>query len=323
MNAYVALGYECNHSCICCPLTTYDRLHGQFSAKELEKKIANLIKTKRGCERITVVLSGGEPLLHTSFFNVAECLLSNNCNLIVLTNSTELCREQVQKRLQKLFEKNEKYKSMVEIVSAIHSSDNLIHDYVTGVKGSLWQTMSGLDYAVSQNINVTVKIILSKINVNSLMETVKYLDEHFPTWVKLQFCGMDYSGRAEKNLNQLAISFDALQSYVEAALDYLEKNNNERKIKNRNCRSVSFFELPLCLCDPYYWRYFYLPSIEHQIYIAPNEENSSFEHISFSNSQCGTFYKECTKCAVKKICFGVWKKTYQHIDNVLRPIIIN
>lgn len=233
MDAYIALGYACNHSCLCCPLTTYDRLHKQLSLEELNQKIVNLLKRKGNDNTINVVLSGGEPFLNHNIFDVLLTLLTNNCNVTILTNSTQIIKPDIQTRFNEIIEKNNDFRSRLRIVSAIHSSNNEIHDYLTGCKGSLWETLEGLDYVVSQNIPVTVKIILNKANKHSLLDTVKYLDEHFPVDVKLQFCGMDYTGRAEKHLDELLVSFQELQPFVEGTLDYLEESNAQRKEKTQ------------------------------------------------------------------------------------------
>lgn len=323
MDAYIALGYACNHSCLCCPLTTYDRLHKQLSLEELNQKISNLLNRKSNDNTINVVLSGGEPFLNSNIFDVLLTLLTNNCNVTVLTNSTQIIKPDIQTKLQNIIEINNNFRNRLRIVSAIHSSNNEIHDYLTGCKGSLWETLEGLDYIVSQNIPVTVKIILNKANKKVLVDTVKYLDEHFPVDVKLQFCGMDYSGRAEKHLDELLASFQELQPYVESALDYLEDSNAQRAKKQRKSRAFSFLELPLCLCDPYYWRYFTLPPDEQQLYIAPNEEVFDSKHLSVVQLQCGTFYEECTRCVVRDLCYGTWKTTYKYVNNLLRPIKTN
>lgn len=323
MNAYVALGYDCNHSCLCCPLTTYDRLHKQLSSEELNRKLEKLLSKRNTDEKINIVISGGEPFLNTNIFTVLYKLLKNDCNISILTNSTQFVKPDIQKKFQKVIESGDDFRSRLRIISAVHSSNNEIHDYLTGCNGSLWETMVGLDYAVLQNLSVTVKIILSKANEQSLLDTVKYLDEHFPADVKLQFCGMDYSGRAGKHLDKLLVSFQELQPYVESALDYLEDANAKRLREKRKLRMFSFLEMPLCLCDPYYWRYYTLPKIQRQLYIAPNEESPDFDQLSVAQSQCGTFYEECTKCAVKHLCSGAWKTTYMQVDNLLRPIKTN
>lgn len=321
MDAYIALGYACNHSCLCCPLTTYDRLHKQLSFEELNQKVTKLLNRKNNDTQINVVLSGGEPFLNPNIFSVLHKLLVNDCNVSILTNSTQFIKPDVQEKVQGIIESIDNFRSRLRIVSAVHSSNNEIHDYLTGCKGSLWETMAGLDYMVSQNIPVTVKIILNQANKHSLLDTVKYLDEHFPTDVKLQFCGMDYSGRAEKHLDKLLVSFQELQPFVEGALDFLEKSNAQRIEKNRRYRTFSFLELPLCLCDPYYWRYFTIPPKEQQLYIAPNEE--ACNDLSVAQLQCGTFYEECTRCVVNDLCYGAWKTTYKYANNLLRPIKTN
>ena len=319
MNAYIALGYACNQSCLCCPLTTYDRLHKQLSLEHLNQRITDLLNKKNN-NKINDVLSGGEPFLNPNIFDVLLTILNHGFNITVLTNSTQIIEPNIQAELKKIIELNKNFKKQLKIVSAIHSSNNEIHDYLTGCNGSLWKTLEGLDYMVSLGISVTVKIILNNVNKDSLLDTIKYLDEHFPVDVKLQFCGMDYSGRAGKNIDKLLISFQELQPYVETSLDYLEAVNAKRASKHCKLREISFLELPLCLCDPYYWKYFSLPPNERQLYIAPNETNPDCSQLSVAQLQCGTFYKECQSCDVINLCYGAWKTTYQHTNNLLRPI---
>lgn len=67
--SYLAIWYECNHQCLCCPLTTYDRLHKRLSFDEIKDRVA-LIKRQDTVPHI--VLSGGEPMLHPDFLKILE-----------------------------------------------------------------------------------------------------------------------------------------------------------------------------------------------------------------------------------------------------------
>ena len=42
INSYIALGYKCNHNCLNCPLSTFDRLHGQLDTNIIKKNITKL-----------------------------------------------------------------------------------------------------------------------------------------------------------------------------------------------------------------------------------------------------------------------------------------
>ena len=319
MDTYIALGYACNHSCSCCPLTTFDRLHSQLSVEELQAKVALLLEGTSNSNEQNVVLSGGEPFLHPAFYDLLKKLLGAGINVTVLTNATQIATPGAQAKISDILLFPQEKRPRLRIVAAVHSSDNVIHDRITGCEGSLWDTIKGLDFAVKNDLDVTVKVILSKANAETLIDTIAYLDEHFPTNVTIQFCGMDYSGRAAKNLDKLLISFTEIQEKLEATLDYLVEKNNTRLQKNKPVRKVSIIELPLCACDPYYWRFFSMPPQEQKQYIAPNDAARQMPTLSTANAQCGCFYEECQNCKAKRYCSGTWRTTYRFVNNCLRP----
>lgn len=302
--SYLAVGYECNHKCICCPLTTYDRLHKSFRYEEIAERIARI---RPGEEREHMVLSGGEPMLHPDFLRIVALLAEKGYAITVLSNAS-LCRDPKMVRELKRVIPDHRF----DIVTAIHSSTPAIHDRITGVPGSLLETLEGLDHLVEEEIPVTIKHIFNRISLPSLLETFQYLEHHFPPRVGFQFCTMDYSGRAGKNVEELFVSMEEIRGPLEQLLDELEKH----MVRNRK---ISLIETPLCLTDPYYWKY-YLPSSRGlHTYTAPNtDERPVCYHVE---SQCGPYYPPCEKCAVRQWCSGIWRSAYQYQqEGMLDPI---
>lgn len=199
-----------------------------------------------------------------------------------------------------------------DIVTAIHSSTPAIHDKLTGVSGSLLETLAGLDHLVEEEIPVTIKHIFNRLSHPTLVETFQYLEEHYPPQVGFQFCTMDYSGRAGKNIKELFVTMEDIREPVEKMLDYLEM----RMVKKRN---ISFIETPFCLTDPYYWKYFNNASNGLDTYIAPNTDERQVDYEV--SSECGPFYEPCEKCAVKQWCAGTWRTAYKYRPTgLLKPI---
>ena len=303
-SSYLAIGYECNHSCRCCPLTTYDRLHKRLSYNEIKERVA-LIRQTETEEHI--VLSGGEPMLHSDFLKILEFLAEKDFYVTILSNASQCRKREMVKTIKEIMPKNK-----FDIITAIHSSTPAIHDRITGVQGSLMETLEGLDNLVEEGIPVTIKHIFNRISIFTLMDTFKYLEEHYPPKVSFQFCTMDYSGRAEKNIEEFFLSMEDIQQSIEQVLDYLET----KMVKKRN---ISFIETPLCLTDPYYWKYYSTVSNGLDTYIAPNTDER--EVVYNINSECNSFYEPCRKCAVQEWCVGIWKSAYKHRqEGLLRPI---
>lgn len=303
--SYIAIGYDCNHKCMCCPLTTYDRLHKRLQLDEIRERISLI---KKQDEKAHIVLSGGEPMLHPDFLEILEYVVNEGFDITVLSNST-CCKDR---------EFVEKIRQIApacgfDIVTAIHSSTPSIHDRLTGVDGSLLETLEGIDNLVEAGIPVTIKHIFNRISLPTLIETFKYLEQHYPPQVGFQFCTMDYAGRAGKNVEELFITMQDIRKQIEPLLDYIET----RMVR---CRSISFIETPYCLTDPYYWKYFNNASGGLDAYIAPNTDERQIDYEV--GSECGAFYEPCTECAVKKWCAGTWKTAYKYgTTKLLNPII--
>lgn len=302
-SSYLAVGYECNHKCICCPLTTYDRLHKGLSYEEITEQMSR-IKEDDGKH---IVLSGGEPMLHPQFLDIVKLAAEKNFNITVLSNSSQCRNADFVNQLLGCIPIG-----MFNIVTAIHSSYPEIHDSITGIRGSLLETLEGLDNLVAAGIPITVKHIFNKKSIDTLADTFHYLEQHFPPTVAFQFCTMDYCGRANKNIKELFITMKEIQPHIEEVLDYLEQNRTVVRI-------VEIIESPLCMTDPYYWKYYEGPGKNLNSYIAPNNET---REISFDvSSECQSNYPSCEKCDVRKHCSGTWKSAYQYYGKeLLQPI---
>lgn len=172
MNSYIALGYNCNHHCKCCPLSTYDRLHATLKLDEIRHIIASILRPplndndnvhKLDHIKQNVTVSGGEPFLNHEIFELLDILLLNGVHVTVLTNSTCLKVEKVLNRLNQVLSVHPGRKDHLGIVTAIHSSDNKVHDWMTDCENSLWDSIEGIDNVISLGISVTIKIIISSV----------------------------------------------------------------------------------------------------------------------------------------------------------------
>ena len=311
-SSYLALGYACNHKCICCPLTTYDRMHKPLTFADIKERVELLEEGAQNASHTGVnhiVLSGGEPMLHKDFLKTVELVVEKGFSVTVLSNSSQCCDMALVQRLKDIASAGH-----LEVITAIHSSTPSIHDSLTGVAGSLLESLEGLDNLLSAKIPITIKHIFNRISLPTLQETFAYLEEHYPPKVRFQFCTMDYSGMAKKNIGKLFVTMEEVQPHIEAVLDYLE----ERMAKKRQ---ISFIETPLCMVDPYYWKYYNMPSNGLAAYIAPNTDDR--KAVYDVKSECGTFHKACRGCAVKRWCPGTWISASKYRqEGLLSPVSV-
>lgn len=299
VNSYFALGYKCNHNCINCPLSTFDRLHGQLNQKVIQENVNNLVKNG---DDLHVTISGGEPTLHPEFLNVLGVLGESNAFITVLSNGTR-CADMsfVDLMIDSLGEEYDF--NRFKYITAIHSNRSEIHDLLTGVEGSFKESISGIKNLDSRHLNIMIKHIMNKKSLSSMKDLVNFVTDFYSNNVGLQFCSMDFSGRCRKNVGELYASNDIIGPYLEESLDEFER-------KKDNCgRRLEIIETPLCIVDPYYWKYYCLSGLGKLEYIAPNEESEN--NRSTITSSCHTNYLECQDCDVKSYCDGVWESTYE------------
>ena len=299
INSYIALGYKCNHSCLNCPLSTFDRLHGQLDPQII---IDNINKLSLYGEDLHITISGGEPTLNPNFLEVLNILGKSKSYITILSNATKCKDEEFVKKLIEALGEDYDFKRL-KYITAIHSLNEKTHDRLTGTEGSFIETMKGLENLDNKNIQVVVKNIMNKVTAKDMRKTLNFLCNYFSNNIDFELCSTDYSGKCMKNANELYIDFEQLQPYVEESIDSFEKNKN-------NCgRKLDIIETPLCLTDPYYWKYYQINNENNLTYIAPNNENDNNISTNFT-SECNTNYKECYGCDVKDYCSGIWKSTY-------------
>ena len=298
-NSYLAIGYECNHKCICCPLTTYDRLHCRIELDDLKKRISLIPEAPDN----HIVISGGEPMLHPDIFRLLEYLKEKNFSVTILSNSSRCSDKEISRQLAKY--------DNISVITAIHSCEPRIHDALTGTPGSLMETLEGLDNLVENGVPLTIKHILNAVTLPLLIDTFDYLEKHFPPKVGFQFCTMDFVGRAQKNKDRLFAQRKDITAGLENVLDFLEARMSRQ-------RKISVIEAPYCFADPYYWKFFEGREGRLTTYIAPNTDEMTIAYDI--GSECNTNYPQCRHCAVQKYCSGIWKSAYELDSEILRPV---
>ena len=314
INSYIALGYKCNHYCLNCPLTDNDRKESELDSQIIKKNIAELCKYK---DKLNITISGGEPTLNMNFLGVLKMLGESGAYINILSNAISCKNIEFVDEMIKALGNNYDLKKF-RYITAIHSYNKNIHDKLTNTPGSFDETMEALENLDKRNIHVVIKIIMNKVTAKYLKETIEFICRHFSNNIDIQLCATDYAGRCGKNYQDLYINFEELGLIVEDALDNFEKINDGKMLH--------IIETPLCLVDPYYWKYFDTRFRNPKLtYIAPNDKSNDNKSESV-NYACNTNYKECAKCAVKSYCSGIWVSTYnleKNKDKIIRPIETN
>ena len=302
---YIALGYSCNHQCIYCPCHINAKSSPPISANQVINAIKS-IADKADIQSIT--LSGGEPTIQNNFYEVISYLGTTNYKINILSNSETFYDEENVKKMISFTNFKQ-----IHVTTAIHHIDGLIHDSVTGVEGSFVKSLIGLQNLRTNNVDVSVKCIINKINHMVLPDYINFIINNFDENVRLIFCGMDYCGKANSSINKTLLPFEEITPFLEKAIDLYEKSGRQK---------ISIDELPLCLVDPYYWRYYNHNSNKSiSGHISPMHMDNKVKVVENMTSDCGQFYEKCKECDVRHLCVGTWRSVYELLgENAVNTI---
>ena len=176
---YLYLSDSCNLRCRHCWITpTY--INGKPTPGQVID-IGDLKKVIREGKTLGLSgakLTGGEPMLHPKFRQIAEMLTEENLSLNMETNGTLIDREIAN------FMKNETNINFISI--SLDSPNETHHDVFRGLKGAYRATLDGLKYLIEAGYN-NVQIIMSvhRKNVNELRELVALAEAKGAASVKL------------------------------------------------------------------------------------------------------------------------------------------
>lgn len=154
---YFNIIYSCNSHCVFCYShnTVFGtKNHIAISAKDF----ISYLNEQKISQEDRVIVNGGEPLLHLELSEILNYLLDVGCEVLIYSNGRLLSQKAIP-NLNKNF----------RFIIPIHG-DEKIHDSITRIKGSFWETVKGLEYLVSkQNCLLDLKFIINNEFVKKIM----------------------------------------------------------------------------------------------------------------------------------------------------------
>lgn len=301
MNAYIALGYACNHKCRFCPCgKSAERKSMSYISSQKFKEYLDRVCQNQSIKSITI--SGGEPTLQPNFIEILDFLSKTNLHVSILTNSDYLSNIEIFNKIVKHANPHQ-----VHFTTAIHSHIPHIHDSITQKNGSFERSITALNRLVKSGYRISIKNVVNQIGYKVLDAYLIRMMELFPTnKVDFIICGMDYCGMDTKTIDEFKVSPKELTPYLEKAIETFETNN-------KLLHKLKVTDLPLCSVDPYYWKYFnYNQKSSLSAYASPIDSKGETSKLSFNiKSDCDTFFSACKECVVNNICPGTWRSSYQ------------
>jgi len=145
------LTYKCNLSCKHCYRVHEKR--GEFSYRD----ICALIDKLQEMGTFYLVFTGGEPLVRSDFFQIAEYARKKGFLLILMTNGTLITAEEADKIAALKF---------LGIEISLLGATPTTHDSITRVPGSFTKTIRAIKLLKARNLQVLTKTTLMRLNVS-------------------------------------------------------------------------------------------------------------------------------------------------------------
>lgn len=295
---YIAVGYACNQRCRFCPCSKEEIAYPKMCLDDLKRTVDFMVESQN---INSIVISGGEPTMHSDFIDIVKYITEKNMIITILTNSERFFNEEFCDKFSEVVDKEKTI-----IVTTIHSQNKEEHEWVNQTSGSFFRTTEGLKNLINRGVSVTIKHCITKLNYKDLTKFYEFIDTEFDQRAAIQFCSIDYCGLTEAEIDSQMLDFPSLEPYFEEMFDkYIED------IEKGSKRNVYCINMPLCSCDPYYWQFFVMKSDGYKGYASPDDMGRSEVSEDIENN-VGTFGDECKECIVNEICPGTYKTAFDY-----------
>lgn len=151
----------CNLNCCYCFYHNKHPKNSSLSIYEIYKLIDNF--SIDGVDRL--VLTGGEPTLHSHFIDISKYAISKIPKVSVCTNGVVLNKTVEEEMINLNFS---------SYTVSIDSCIDEIHNKIRGVKGSFGKSVSFLKKLRLANKNISIHITINTDNIDSIYHTIDF-----------------------------------------------------------------------------------------------------------------------------------------------------
>lgn len=271
---------KCNSNCIMCP--TPESVRKTENETNIDVILQAIKHMPDDAEHITI--TGGEPFLAgEDIFKIFSALKYKmyRTRFLLLTNGRALSYKPFFEKFKETVPNN----TLVGI--PLHGYDAETHDYITQSKGGFWQTFYGIKNLFSYNQSVEIRMVVSKLNYKYIDKISDLIIEEFPSVETVKIMGLEMTGNAYKNRENVWLSYPEAFQYSKNAIN---------KLINRGI-DVQLYNFPLCAVDKEY----------HKI---------CARSITDYKVRYGSV---CNECVLKDACGGVFAGTLKLSETDMKP----
>lgn len=270
---------RCNLKCIMCPQPSASDSESIF---ENNLKLLSLMDKDKTKE---LAITGGEPtLIGDNLFRLIQECKKNlpKTSLIILSNGKKFADFNFAKELALVEHPS------IFIAIPLYSDIDSIHDHIVGIKGSFFETITGLHNLALLKQKIEIRTVIHRLNYERLPQLAYFIYHNFPFVFHIALMGMETTGLARENLDSLWIDpYDYMKQLKEAVQTLCRANMN-----------VSIYNHQLCLMPRQLWRF-------------ARKSISSWKNI---------YIEKCNNCKEKENCCGFFSTSGEiyskYINNI-------
>ena len=273
---------KCNSNCIMCPTGEFSRRNGEISSSERLIDLAKHIPSDT--DHITI--TGGEPfMMGKDIFPFFKFLKNKflNTEFLLLTNGRALSIPSYCHFLQESIPNN------ILFGIPVHAASEKLHDYITQAPGSFRQTIYGINNLLALQMQVEIRIVISRINKDDIRNLANLIVREFSGVDHVCLMAMEMTGNAYHNREQVWIPYKQAFNSIKDAINTLIKYGID----------VRLYNFPLCTVDSAYW---------------------TLCRKSITPSKI-RYTENCNRCRMINACGGLFSGTFNLEMNELEPIV--
>jgi His-Xaa-Ser system radical SAM maturase HxsC len=271
---------RCNHYCLMCSQPPKD-IDDRWILGEIKAALPLIDK-----ETLSLGFTGGEPLLDwREFIDVLAICRDElpNTAIHVLSNGRAFVHDEVVAAWTGVRHPN------LTVGIPIYAAIDHIHDHVVQARGAFDETVLGVLKLKDKGQRVEIRTVLHALTAPRIVETCKWFARNLPFVDHVALMGLENTGFAIANADELWIDPIDYQSELAISVDLLVSAN----------MNVSVYNLQRCILDRSIWPY------------APR---------SISDWKNG-YVAKCDHCIEKDRCSGFFTSGRPRQSRGIRPIL--
>lgn len=227
---------RCNLRCLHC---YSDSAIKHYPSELTLEEMVDVIDDLAGCRISTILLSGGEPMLHPHFFDVAGYAIARGLRVTVSTNGTRIDLHAAE-RLKDLG---------VAYVGISLDGIGENHDRFRRRPGAFKRAVDAFRHCRGAGQKAVLRLKLTRQTTDQLPEILRFIEEEeIP---RVCFCHLVYGGRvAEGGMLPAAETRRALRMIADAVLRWNREGNNREVLTVDQPADGGFFWLTMRRRDP-------------------------------------------------------------------------